>query len=124
MEIHVPCECGREVMADSGQAGLTVTCDCGRAVEVPAWTRPRETSRRRESKGPGLTPFGWVFLILSVAAIVFTVAVLEGATDALGIVRGQDRRLFHGGFIGGVWLVLAAIGAVLRVVFGVRFYRE
>lgn len=124
MEIRVPCECGRELTADSGQAGLTVTCECGRAVEVPAWTRPRETSRRRESNGPGLTPFGWVFLILSVAAIVFTGAVLVDATDALGLQARGERKLFRMIFIGGVWLVLAAIAAVLRVVFGVRFYRE
>jgi hypothetical protein len=31
----LPCECGQNVEVDAGQAGLAVTCACGKTLEVP-----------------------------------------------------------------------------------------
>jgi hypothetical protein len=36
MSISLPCTCGRRVRVTTGQAGLTIACECGRALEVPS----------------------------------------------------------------------------------------
>jgi hypothetical protein len=127
MQFQFHCECGKELVADSGQAGLTVSCPCGRSVEVPTWitpsTRSNTRSRPPAQTGSGLTLFGWLFVIVTVI-IVLTVAVMAlDASKQLGIQDGRGAKRFGILMVGGTMLGIAAVGAVLRVVFGVRFYR-
>ena len=35
MEFEVPCECGRRRRVTAGDAGATLRCECGRAIQVP-----------------------------------------------------------------------------------------
>jgi hypothetical protein len=120
MQIPIPCECGRELTAEPGQAGLTLTCTCGRTVTVPSWRRPQGTAGDRlpEPSRSRLTIVGWTFLLLAGAAVV-TASV---AINALGM-DPSVRRLFRWPVGGGALLVVVAIAAVLRVL-GVRFYRD
>jgi hypothetical protein len=123
MQVRISCECGNEIVADSAQAGLSVACPCGRSVEVPAWRRSaqaRVPGRVQETSGTGLLPIGWAFLLVA-ALVVLVVGFAAGETAAaIGLPAGRFRVLI----VGGALLVLALIGAVLRVVFGVNFYRE
>jgi hypothetical protein len=61
----LPCQCGQNVEVDAGQAGLTVSCACGAALEVPTMrglaalavvetAQPSETSAGSDAAwGPG-----------------------------------------------------------------------
>jgi hypothetical protein len=41
MQYHLACECGREVAVSEGAAGTTVSCACGRSVQVPSLSKLR-----------------------------------------------------------------------------------
>ena len=36
MEVPIPCECGGRVIVNEMQAGVRVTCRCGREIDVPS----------------------------------------------------------------------------------------
>jgi hypothetical protein len=44
MTIPLPCECGSTVRVATAQAGSTVTCSCGRAINVPSYRELKNCS--------------------------------------------------------------------------------
>ena len=127
MQVRVSCECGKEIVADSAQAGLSVACSCGRSVEVPAWRRSaqaRAPGRVRETGRTGLSPVGWAFLLVAALVVLIVGFAANETAEAIGLPGGRAQGRFRILIVGGALLVLALIGAVLRVVFGVNFYRE
>jgi hypothetical protein len=36
MQVRLRCECGREILVTTGDAGASLACACGRTVEVPS----------------------------------------------------------------------------------------
>ncbi|MBP3958168.1 hypothetical protein J8F10_23205 [Gemmata sp. G18] len=126
MNVQIPCGCGQHVAADSSQAGLAVRCPCGREVEVPAWRRPPggDDRERAGSRPSRLTELGWVFVILAVVVVLVTGAAAGSVCEFIGLQGTRDAKNFRVIMSGGALVLVCAAGAVLRVVFGVRFYRE
>jgi hypothetical protein len=121
MQIRIPCECGRELTAEPTQAGLQLKCTCGRTVQVPPWRRPLSGADNPlpQPARSGLTALGWTFLLLGAAAV----ATAGLATDTLGLEPGPGRKFFRLLLGGGALIVVAVIGALLRVL-GARFFRS
>jgi hypothetical protein len=120
MQMQIPCECGREVTAEPAQAGLQLTCTCGRPVQVPAWSRSwgGTDAPRPQPPRSGLTFLGWAFLLLVVVAVAMT----SLATDVFGLEPGPDRKLVRVLLGGAALLVVAVLAGILRLL-GARFFR-
>jgi hypothetical protein len=90
MSFQIPCVSGRELTAEPVQAGLRLTCACGRTVVVPPWRKgPHEGPAPPPAGGrPRLTGIGWAFLLLGLAAVVLTAV----GADALGLQTRTERK--------------------------------
>jgi len=121
MPLQIACECGREVTAEFGQAGLAIPCVCGRTVQAPNWRRPQGdvTIQRTEIHRSRLTVLGWMFIVLALAAVLtasIAAATVPGAT-------GPTRKFFGFFLVGGALLMVGATAALLRTM-GIRFFKD
>lgn len=73
----VPCDCGKTLEVEPSQAGLSVTCDCGAATELPTLgglrsfpTKEQQKASRGSAWGPrqGLLTAG--LLMVAVSAVL------------------------------------------------------
>jgi len=95
MELILQCECGKQVFATEGMAGLSISCPCGRTLQVPGLTEMRgsagtaeaahETSAealaRFQHTLAELTPRSYVTpAIIACNVAVFAVMVLSGVS--------------------------------------------
>jgi hypothetical protein len=121
MQIRIPCECGQELTMDSAQAGLQVTCSCGRMVTVPAWHwfPGRTETPPPQPVSSGLTVLGWAFLILAVTCSMLATSTV----DAFGLVGPYERKL-RGMILGGAALLMVGMFAGILRLLGARFYRS
>lgn len=125
MSYSVPCECGKRVPAGAGDAGATLRCTCGRAVEVPSLHQLRLSAGEE-----ALTPVLRIRAMLAAGLLPGkTACVVCGAAQArservhvecerVRVVDGPSKGEIVTGCIGFVffgWLLaLAAVGSLQK----------
>ena len=104
----VPCECGKEIRVVAGQAGQSMTCDCGRTLYVPTMRGLARLERvARTDAEPGTSAWnlaqrtafvvGAVIAMVSLIALAFLV-VHDASTGPAAAIRFE--REFRGEMTG------------------------
>jgi hypothetical protein len=119
MDYRLSCACGQQVTVNESAAGTTVTCPCGRAIDVPSW---RELSIRSGRRAPALSPELVIETLLAAGKVPFEpICARCGAeTDRQVQVMAECERVQVKG--GGLsWLTLTLSALFLPVLI---FYRK
>src|SRR5262245_3182191 len=109
MEYRLPCACGAHITVNESAAGTTVTCSCGRAIDVPSW---RELSAQSGRRAPALSPELVIQTLLSAGKVPFeAICARCGAEtqDQVQVVADCERPQTKGGSLSLPALVLSAL---------------
>jgi cytochrome c-type biogenesis protein CcmH/NrfG len=98
----LPCLCGRQLSVSSAQAGQTVQCECGQAVEVPTMRGLRElevadarSAARAENWGDRQRVTLGLFIASLGCLAVAAYLAIEAPAPAQTISAEQAERLFE-----------------------------
>jgi len=98
----LPCDCGRKVPVASRQAGQTVVCACGAALEVPTLLRLTALEREAPAVAPQPTTASWgirqaitmIGLAILLASLAGAIALLVGR-PTLKTVTAHDEQQYR-----------------------------
>ncbi len=79
---RLPCDCGREFLVTSIQAGEVLTCGCGRAREVPTLRALKKLPLSDLAPGPGARTRRWTALQGAIFNLGLVVALISLAAIA------------------------------------------
>jgi hypothetical protein len=109
MEYPLPCACGDNVTVTEAAAGTTVTCSCGRAIDVPSW---RELNALSGNSAPSLNPALAIETLLGAGKVPFDPICARCGTETaeqVQVIAECERVQIKGGGVSWPTLILSAL---------------